>query len=743
MTRYDLAPLFVVRLAGFPIEHLLGMRQPELAASTDAVLRLEDDVERALVAVRAALPPRHKRVRRRLHRRALVEPVPDELADAVAPYNAAVGRAATAHAALAAAHDDAVDRARRALHAVAADEAFQHVLLMSSPTLEAGASRRREATWIRYLQRVTTKNDTISFFGPSLWGTVSETASEPVAIRLASPAIAARTVYLERWACVALADRIAADPEVAPLLRPRLRDDSDDVLDVGIELPLGPDPLRQLRDIVERWPDVPARTRWHGVLAKLAAGCERIAAANGLDERRDAMARLEASLHDAGVAPHRSSRALYAARRPFNEACSRRATVATIGAPLVEQLVGDLAPWYELWRDLAGLYATRLWERVVPVWRELSSGGPVRLPALLRELARRGLPLDRTGGVGIPAELEPEIQRAWAEQLGDRSGAAEVELTPDDLAFVRRRFSLSRMKAFDWPAPDVQIIARDAAALARGEWQALVGEIHPDFAPWAHALMRFCPDPEALAAAYDHADHPAALEFAAASPHHASVHRLSCAPLHTRGWTFTGPMRMVGVRGVRSAEIEVQLEGDDLVARDRDGAFLGSLVHTWAIATSTHQLELIGTARQAPRLRVGRVIVQRRSWVIDIDPELRAELARPAPAPWIAVRRLRDRHGWPEAIFVRPRLPLRLTEHKDTKPMMIDLLNPLLVDTLAGILARHKAVRVTEMLPGPEHHWLADEDGHYSCELRLVTVPARARARAPTAVDPDRGRRPR
>lgn len=91
-------------------------------------------------------------------------------------------------------------------------------LLRSGPEGTRNSSRRgKEAGVARYWSRYCGKNDTISFFGPVCWVRVDR--SEPSArVQPGSGLTRSRTVFLERWALVAYADRLAADPGIRPWL---------------------------------------------------------------------------------------------------------------------------------------------------------------------------------------------------------------------------------------------------------------------------------------------------------------------------------------------------------------------------------------------------------------------------------------------------------------------------------------------------------------------------------------------
>lgn len=70
-----------------------------------------------------------------------------------------------------------------------------------------------------YLQRLCTKNESTSFFGPVHWATIADTGETVVQPGTDDPI---RGVFFAHWAVQQLADRISADPEMAQYLRPGL-----------------------------------------------------------------------------------------------------------------------------------------------------------------------------------------------------------------------------------------------------------------------------------------------------------------------------------------------------------------------------------------------------------------------------------------------------------------------------------------------------------------------------------------
>jgi hypothetical protein len=724
-TSYALGRLWILRMTGFPVELIQELASPQWAEVADRALAASAAFDAARTALLAKLREHGKAVRSLRHLVKASRPLPpgDHGAEGEA-YARALASADEARAACDGELARALEQARAKLHAFAASERFQQVLVLTSPALASVSPaadqpvpprtskvKERERTWMAYLQRLTTKNESVSFFGPTVWGSLDATLAAPVDIRLSDREIDRRTVVLERWVCTEIGKLIEQDleDEVPPAAMP-------------LELPIAWPPVRALRALVA---DIasPVKERWEARLDRITELCTAMERAPGLRERRAALDGISQLLAEWGARQTTTARKLYAGRMPIVEECRRAADVVAIGAPLIEQLTRDLAGWYELWRDLAGLFATRLFEALRPHHERLAAGGRVRLSALFAALAEAGLPLERSGGVGLVRGLEPQIQAAWSEVLGARAEEREVELGAAELEFLRRRFTFSRMKAFDWPAPDVQIVA-DEAKLRDGTWQLMLGEIHPTFAPLTIGVFAYCPDRDAVAADLRHAGHPPALEVTRDRPDRASAHVFPCASAVLGNVTFLDTIAFAGQPSIAAADVWVTLEPGDLVAHDGNGRKLGSLVHTWGAAFNTHQLELVGTGSHSPRLRVGRVIVQRESWLVSPDDALRAELRAGGTAAALAVRRLRQQHGMPEQLFARPVLPIRSTHHLAAKPTFVDLRNPLLIEQFAAMLLEHRKIRVQEMLPRLEDTWLSDARGHYSCEFRLVTRPS-------------------
>jgi hypothetical protein len=91
------------------------------------------------------------------------------------------------------------------------------------PAAPRTSSRREKELGIaRYWARYCGKNDSIGFFGPVCWVEVGD-ADVAVAARPGPGLVRARRTYLERWALVALGDRLAEEPAIRRWLPPKLQ----------------------------------------------------------------------------------------------------------------------------------------------------------------------------------------------------------------------------------------------------------------------------------------------------------------------------------------------------------------------------------------------------------------------------------------------------------------------------------------------------------------------------------------
>ena len=243
MSSYRVAPIFVIRAAGVPFEHLdrLGTRESsaiarELAVRETEVASARATAERFLGTPTSGLSADASRLYRAVLKTGeaaspAAQPHPREIENYVA--------AAKSVRELSSLLEQTIERelhdARTHLYK-SSREVLPGYLVFGAgefrdrlqdlpvagealPTRNARV-RERERHLLLYLQRVCGKNDTFSEFGPSAWGTVA--AQEPRMQINPVPGISEHRAFLERWPAHVLAAAINNDPETRSQLAPRV-----------------------------------------------------------------------------------------------------------------------------------------------------------------------------------------------------------------------------------------------------------------------------------------------------------------------------------------------------------------------------------------------------------------------------------------------------------------------------------------------------------------------------------------
>ena len=644
------------------------------------------------------------------------------------------------------------------------------------------SERAHERTMLLYLQRICAKNDSLSAFGPGAWGKIDKQISG-ITLTPAS-GIAQRESFLERWTAHGAAAALNADPDIRAELSPRLhpngRLDGDQFVftETGETVPLdvhmiellarcdGETPayslgleiklLEQLalQNIVRwevevpalepyafdvlisdilQWRDGPTRKRWLDLLQPIAILPARFARASETVSRVQIMGEACERLEQLGTARKTSDRFLYSATNPICEECFRECRFS-INESLIDEIAIEAAPWIDFWRDNYAFVAGRVAAGLRQVLDKMSikKKSAVPLPAFLRACETANLPLTGPGLVGLAHGAFQEVKTAFRERMKAHADKPEHEFTSDDCHFLRDTFQYERFDEYTYPSADLQLSARSIQNVAYGNYQWILAELHPPPALLHHGFYWSCPDKVALSDALTKTlfGRPSfhfgffAADFTATT----TVHLFDAPPGFSN---FVAPQRgNPNWRTVRPAEAEVYVDetsGDVALRKRGSHEYLGSFARNWIIPLGFHPFQF-GMAPHMPRLRCGKVIVQRRSWTITLDEIGKGDFTGVSRDLVLAIERLRAQRDLPRFVYIRPtEQALRRSgaegRDKDTKPVFVDLESYLFLEIFHRWLTKSGELEVTEMLPDPDHLLWKEADGRRTFELRTLIIP--------------------
>ncbi|MGV9382821.1 lantibiotic dehydratase [Nonomuraea sp. NPDC003707] len=655
--------------------------------------------------------------------------------------------------------------------------------------------RRHELTITTYLQRYSLKNDTVGFFGPLGWARIG--ADDTGLEMTPGPGLLSRrTAYFEGWAIDAVAETLAARPEVWPWLRPTT--DAAATLTGGVlRLPfrkpvplraaelrvLGrcdgrrtvrdlagdpPDPAivavllrlcelgavrvdlngklvtwpeRELAERIDLIADAAVRARARSSLDELVGARDAVSAAAGDAERlMTAQGELAETFERiTGRQATRRSGGVYAGRtlvyedtvRDLDVRLGRRVTDA-LAAPL--GLVLDSARW--LTDAVAERYEARARESFD---RETARTGSATmallqlLTSVMPELGR----LTLTPGSEIVDEVVEEFRRRWRRVIElppeEFGSTRELRFTAGELAGrVAAEFAtgVPRWSAAHWFSPDLMLLTADEDALARGDVDFVLGELHCSANTLENKVfVNQHPDPRRLheAAVASGLDERVVVVPRADSP--LATTRMSRADeMMLSGYTYL----CIGAESfepppesplVSVLDLVVERRGDDLVVRHRSGH---GREHTFMEAAGDLFSSLVvdafkpfGGATHSPRITVDRLVVNREAWTFPAA-DVAWAFVKDERRRYVQGRRWRAQHDLPERGFVR--VPT------ERKPMAVDFRSLSLVNLLGKSIRRSAetgsgTVTISEMLPDIDRLWLRDARGaRYTAELRIVAM---------------------
>ena len=374
----------------------------------------------------------------------------------------------------------------------------------------------------------------------------------------------------------------------------------------------------------------------------------------------------------------------------------------------------------------------------------------------------------------LPLELARETVREWFRSAfgdGARAAALEVHRAFDRDRVLERRATTASAEALRAAMDRVRAIIGRAASASNGEVahieaaqleEALEGVPAGRRAGYVNAdiMLRARPDrPPQLVIGEMHGflgmptclldvlppaerDATVAAMRAALAELAAGRRTAECRFLHTQATDRRFPLADVDLEvisaseragAVRFGELEMELEGDrfrflvgaeEIVPVVAYGTYpfllytgpLAALVDDFSGRFFPDELlpdELRGV--DGPRLVVGDIVFRRRTWVRPAE-QLRAALAADRESELFQCgQRLRRQLGCGSHLFAA--LP------GEPKPVLVEFDDFFLIEALVHLLARlppGSAVKLTEMLPGPDELTARGPDGRRTSELRMA-----------------------
>jgi len=649
--------------------------------------------------------------------------------------------------------------------------------------------RQRELVIANYLQRYCLKNDTIGFFGPVGWASAVPGTGGLVVVP-GEQLVARRTTYFEVWAIDKVAAAIAVRGRALGWLRPRPtrsvfldgdvlhrphrkpvtltatevkvlqacdgRRTLSEVLEavgtpdarglltrlaelgalrLDLEGPVDAWPERLLRDKLELIADPAARAAALEPVDQLIRARDAVAATDGDPAGlRRALASLATTFEQVtGVASTRKAGENYAGRTLVYTDAVRDvrvelgdAVLRALAAPL--GLVLDSVRW--LVNEITGKYRAFFVELLD---RESARAGGVPVP--LTRLLTMAAPYMSTQGGRAVGELAKtsvaELQRRWQQVLGPPSSARRHQVSADVIS--ARAAECFPGRPVTWSAarqhsPDIMIAAASPAAVERGDFLLVLGEIHLasntlDGRLWVEQH----PEPARLVAA-ERADRGPGRIFPIEEKDHPNATSRLSPPSAVLGpgqlyWSSAitdslDPPESDTV--IPAAAMTVARRGDELVVQimpSGEELDFFEVIGDAMVVAVVDAFQPFAPAAHRPRITIDRFVLGREQWVFQVADSDWA-FAQDEQERFHRARLWRQHNQLPERVFYRVPVELKPTAADFSSVVLVNLFAKHIRQTQA---AGHTQYTVTEMLPDLDQLWLTDRQGRrYSSELRFV-----------------------
>lgn len=488
-------------------------------------------------------------------------------------------------------------------------------------------------------------------------------------------------------------------------------------------------PDHALRQALERIDDTALRREPLQALDQLATARRRVEQADDADAILAAMAALHEDFDRVVGGPTRRRQGeVYGGRALVYEDCHRDLTL-TLASDALQPALQPLELVMTAARWLTAQAGTRFEAVLATEFRRLQAEQgleTVHLPDFwLRAqslIFGDQVPLD---------DLALELRDRWEDVLfaGEAPPAGPVQVTVAAIqAGVQEAFPATRTawKLARYQCPDLMFCADSPEQLLRGDFLAVLGEVHVGGnTVMTNLFASQHPDVDALLNS---------VRLDLGSPYVMPKLSPQASGTPTRTQWLDDPVHAVEIvfsQGFVAAEpatavpiaaLDVASGPDGLTVRHKQSGWSAPLMEAlgdFLFLAVINRFGILHKRRHTPRVTVGKLVIQRESWTFDAS-ELAFALQPDEPALFCGARAWRSAQGLPETLFAKMSW--------EAKPVYLDFQSLLSVRML-GKQIRHAAelpaarITLSEVLPGLHELWCTDSTGQrYTSELRLVAI---------------------
>ncbi len=464
-----------------------------------------------------------------------------------------------------------------------------------------------------------------------------------------------------------------------------------------------------------------AKFRWLNIIDQLEEARQTFAQGD-LDSRRQALGNMSQILISANIDTNRDQGKMYIGRFPVYEDCSRNLEVA-IGGALAKDIQETMQPIITLYRWLAGSVAVLLHEAYLTQWQEMvdcQGAGATQQVDFLKFLTLCDVNQNHEA---VTLKIRAMIQTAWAKIIPNHAdNSNDVVLNQASFSELIGLLDTQEPRAFHFPglslnvhSPDFMLAAESEVAITMGEYQVIIGEVHPAVHTVSQPVAQpFCPHEDAIRTEVEEliqnntaiiADSPETYQRS-----------------HIDWPDVPNLMQIVLPKGIGRLSPERCLPAGGGCIIKKEGVLYYKDILTGltqdlltAIPSDMHRAcfalaaDLLGSNIHS-RVIFNRLVVKRKSWhIYGTDLPVWGQPAEDLCA-YAQCRQWARQLKMPRHIFVKI--------VGEPKPIYVDFDNPLSLDLLANLCKNAPDIFISEMRPAPNELWFWDKRGRYCSEFR-------------------------